>query len=144
MNKTLGLYVLLVSAQTLGEIAILSAAIPVYRRLVNGEVYGPGGPPIEVAVPLLVGVGIIQAAYWTRRIRLPELPLGKHIVLGHLVLFLGRLNFLLVSGLFALAFIVRYDVVHFSPTNLALFFAVLFSVFCYTLELERLGRAWGT
>jgi len=55
--------------------------------------------------------------------------------------FVGRLNMILVGGIFATTFIIRVDIVNSSAVNAILLIIVLFSAFLYTQELERLGRS---
>jgi hypothetical protein len=43
--------------------------------------------------------------------------------------------------MFGVVFFTRFQELQFSIWNVSLLLAVLFSMFCYTLELERLGKA---
>jgi hypothetical protein len=61
--------------------------------------------------------------------------------LGHVVLFLARLNFIFASAMFSAVYLVRFNELDISPWRFVLLSTVLFSIFCYTLELERLCRA---
>jgi len=84
---------------------------------------------------------MVQAGYWLNRpLRIPE-RFGHHVLIGHLANFAGRLNMILVSGIFAATFIIRFDMVNPSIINAILLLFVLFSAFLYTQELERLGRS---
>jgi hypothetical protein len=69
------------------------------------------------------------------------LRLNYNPVLGHLILFLSRLNFIFAAGVFSAVYLVRFNDLDISLLGSVLLFAILFSIFCYTLELERLGRA---
>ena len=90
----------------------------------------------------LLGTFLIQAAYWGSTVSVfPKLPVRRNIVLGHAVLFLARLNFVFAGGLFATVVLVRASEIEFSWWRALMLFGVLFSLFCYTLELERLGQA---
>jgi hypothetical protein len=69
--------------------------------------------------------------------------------LSHIFLFLGRLNFIFGSALFAIV-IFRHVPQLGSDTDLLLMLRrgiiliiSLFALFCFTLELERLGAALG-
>jgi len=54
---------------------------------------------------------------------------------------LGRLSFVFIEGLFSLVFFTRFEELEFSIWKALLLIAVLFSLFCYTLDLDRLGNA---
>jgi hypothetical protein len=56
------------------------------------------------------------------------------------VLFVARLVFLLGSAAFSLLFIVNTPPDSIPVFRYLLLLAMLFSLFCYTLELERLGK----
>jgi hypothetical protein len=62
-------------------------------------------------------------------------------LLGHVILFLSRLNFIFAAAVFSGVYLVRFNQVQISPLGFVWLSAALFSIFCYTLELERLGRA---
>ncbi len=54
---------------------------------------------------------------------------------------LSRLNFIFASAVFSAVYLVRFNELEISLWRFVLLSTVLFSIFCYTLELERLGRA---
>ena len=60
---------------------------------------------------------------------------------GHVILFLSRLNFIFAAAVFSAVYLVRFNELEMSLWGFVLLSGVLFSMFCYTLELERLGRA---
>jgi len=62
-------------------------------------------------------------------------------VAGHLAGFVARLSFILASSTFAVMFFVRFEQLSLPPHRILMVLALLFSLFCYTLELERLARA---
>jgi len=55
-------------------------------------------------------------------------------------MFLARLNFIFVSGLFSAVVIVRAADLEFVAWRAALLGAVLFSMFCFSIELERFAK----
>jgi hypothetical protein len=69
------------------------------------------------------------------------LKLGYNLLLGHVVLFLSRLNFVFAGAVFSAVYLVRFNELEISLLGFVLISVVLFSIFCYTLELERMGRA---
>ena len=135
----IGLYWILFLGQTLGDATILSHAIPIFRRLVSSELYEKTPPRILVFGVL--GVILIQVCYWLDQHWFPTLRLGHNALLGHVILFLARLNFIFASALFSAVYLVRFKELDISLWRFVLLSSVLFSIFCYTLELERFGRA---
>lgn len=69
-------------------------------------------------------------------------PVSRNPLLGHLILFLSRLNFIFAAAVFSAVYLVRINELDISLLGLVFLSAVLFSIFCYTLELERIGRAF--
>ena len=128
----------LFALETLGESIIIWQVIPPYRRLFSDEPHASESL-LGLAIWLLVGSAMVQTGYWLNR------PLGirgefrRHVLVGHLVNFVGRLNMILVGGIFAATFIIRLNVNDPSIVNAVLLLFVLFSAFLYTAELERLG-----
>jgi hypothetical protein len=96
----------------------------------------------------VASVLLLQACYWYRLSNVP-LPVQRtHVLLGHVVLFASRLCFIVASALYSFVIfrhLPEIDVVE-NWSTLAwrgfLFVVLLFSVFCFTTELERLGNAW--
>ena len=62
-------------------------------------------------------------------------------MVGHLAAFVARLSFILASSTFAVMFFVRFDQLSLPLHRILLVVALLFSLFCWTLELERLAKA---
>ena len=61
---------------------------------------------------------------------------------AHAIQFLGRLSFVFIGGLFGVVFFTRFEQLEFSIWKILFLLAVLFSLFCYTLDLDRLGKAF--
>lgn len=57
-------------------------------------------------------------------------------------MFLARLNLIFAGGVFSAVFFVRFDQVKFSVSGTGLLLVILFSMFCVTLDLERIGAAF--
>jgi hypothetical protein len=92
----------------------------------------------------------MQAAYWYRLQCIPIPSQSSNAILNHLLLFLGRLTFIFGGSLFAVVFFRHLpeidqgaDIWLMVRRGLQLI-ASLFALFCVTLELERLGRAFGS
>jgi hypothetical protein len=132
-------YWILFLGQTIGNATILSHIIPLCRRLVTSGLYEKAPPKILVFGAL--GVIVIQVCYWLDQYWFAALRMGYNAPLGHVILFLSRLNFIFASAVFSAIYLARFNELEISLWRIVLLSTVLFSIFCYTLELERLGRA---
>jgi hypothetical protein len=67
------------------------------------------------------------------------LTLSPNVFLRHIVLFVGRLSFIFGAALFTAVMYLRFPELERSIPRFAVLVAVLFSMFCYSLELEWLA-----
>ena len=132
--------------QTVCALAILFHIHTAFRVLVAhiGEQQTlPTGILAQICVAALLG----QICYWTRLYRVP-VPLGfRSLPLGHLLAFAARLG-AIVGGALASIYFLRHLP---EMTSIAdgftlawrstLLLAVVFAIYCCTLELERLAAA---
>jgi len=131
-------YVLLFAVQTIGALILFWNAIPHYRNIL-------ADPASFVARPAtllwaLPAIALMQTGYWIRyRVR-PPMPQFANALLGHVVHFLGRMGFVLATSLVGFVFITQKPGFRMPAARYAVFMAGLFSIFCYTQELERLGK----
>jgi hypothetical protein len=132
-------YLLLVALEASGAAVILWHGLPLYRSLLSAaEFHQADAGSVAWAI---VGIVLIQVAYWTASAKVfPSLSVPRHVFAGHAVLFVARLNFVFVSGVFAVVVISKPVDIEFIAWRAATLVAVLFSMFCFTLELERLGK----
>ena len=120
---------------------ILWHGVPIYRRLLVGV---PGrGAEARVILWVSIATSLIQVGYWVRLHCFPPPRFNRQLVLGHAIQFMGRLSFVFVGGMFGVVFYARFHQLEFSLWKVSLLMVALFSMFCYTLELERLGKAFG-
>jgi hypothetical protein len=133
------LHWILFLGQTIGDATILCHLVPLFRRLVTSGLDEKTSPIIVVFA--MLGVTIIQVCYWLDQHWFATLQLRYFPLLGHVILFLSRLNFIFAAAVFSGVYLVRFNQVQISPLGFVWLSAVLFSIFCYSLELERLGRA---
>jgi hypothetical protein len=131
-------YWILFLGQTIGDGIILSHLVPLFRRFITSGL--DEKPASKILVFAALGVLIIQVCYWLDQHLFPTLRLRHFPLLGHLILFLSRLNFIFAAAVFSGIYLVRFNQVQIPPLGFVWLFAVLFSIFCYTLELERLGK----
>jgi hypothetical protein len=132
-------YWLLLASQSAGAGIVLWQGVPIYRRLLLGT--PDTGPRLSVMLWALLAMALIQPAYWVARRHSPAVGHVPRPVLGHVVQFLGRLTIIYLGGMFGAVFYVRYQELQLAVWRELMLVAVLFSVFCYTKELERLGLA---
>ena len=110
-----------------------------------GELHSlPASILLQVVIAILIG----QSCYWTRLRHVP-VPDGIYSpVLGHLLAFAGRLSSIFGGALFSIYFLRQLPAIQQLSLDAGLLwrcllvFAMLFAIYCYTLELERLGAAW--
>ena len=124
------------SSQTIGAAIIIANGVPVYRMLVAA----PASYETEFARTLwaLIGIALIQAGYWPLFYAADRKPPLSNAVLGHVVQFVARLVFMVVTAVFSFIFIQK-RIGDIPLDRLALILAMLFSLFCYMLEVQRLG-----
>jgi hypothetical protein len=128
-------YWFLFLGQTIGDAMILSHLIPLFRRLVTSGLDEKTPPTILVFAAL--GVTIIQVCYWLGQYWFATLWLGYNPLLGHVVLFLSRLNFIFAGAVFSAVYLVRFNELEISLWGFVLLSGVLFSIFCYTSGLAE-------
>lgn len=142
------IYALLLVIETLAALVILTGIIPIYLAIV----VSPGHPLAKLPqspVLLVAALLLFQCVYWFRLLRVPVAVRGQSLILSHLVLFAGRLIFVFGTSLFVLIMLRHLPslemqslpsahVVVMRATGLMV---LLFSMYCYSTELERLGVA---
>ena len=133
------LYPFLLAIEVAGAVTILWHGIPIYRSLLAKTfVERADDTVVEWAI---VGIVLIQAPYWLSTFKVfPSLAVSPHIFVGHALAFLSRLNFVFVGGLFASLVYTRGPEIEFVPWRALMLAAALFSMFCFSFELERLSR----
>jgi hypothetical protein len=132
-------YLLLFGLQTIGALIILRYALPLYQDALAD----PAAHRASVA-PLIWASGavvLMQTGFWIRHRLHPPLPQFHNALIGYVILFLGRMSFLVATAIFGFVFIVRRPEFHIPISRYFLTLAGLFSYFCYTQEVERLAKS---
>lgn len=137
---------LLLTAQTVTVVLLLWSAFPIYRTILAA----PGQPLQDMpGSPLVIVLALVafHGAYWYRLMRVPIEVRRRGLLISHLVHFCGRMSFIFGGALFALVAFRHLpelnqaiDPLQLLGRMLALLI-ILFSLFCYTLELERVAAA---
>jgi hypothetical protein len=141
-------YLFLLTVQSAGAIFFIARELPDFRQL---ALY-PGDQLPFMRSDDFVTIGALlamQIAYWYRLNRVPIPFRGPNAIVSHLLLFLGRLSFIFGGSLFAVVFFRHVPELDHSADTLlmarrgVLLLGWLFALFCFALELERLGNAIG-
>lgn len=130
-------YLLLFGLQTLGAVIFFWNGVPLYREVIASP--SSHEPRSETLVWVVISTALIQVGYWASyRTRLP-VPQVAHALLGHVLQFLAQMSFVFAGSVFGFVFITKgLDVPVFGSVVLLM---GLFSLYCYTRELGRLGNA---
>lgn len=141
LASSAGFYWFLFALQTAGVLIILWQGLPIYRLIIRNP--GPQHTTSLTFQWALGAIALIQLAYWLRVSRARTPALRPNIILNHLLLFAGRLNFVFGAAMFSTILYLRYEELTVSPSLLALLLGTVFSLFCYSLELENVALAAG-
>lgn len=139
-------YAILLVLQSAAASSLFWADLPIFLQMVSRL-----GQPLELETWRLAvvagGVAILQCCYWIRLRHVAVHVPFENIVVGHLIVFASRVSFFFGGVLFSMTFfrhLPELDVLPPVGQGLAkglAILAILFSLFCYALELERLGKA---
>jgi hypothetical protein len=139
-------YLILLSVQIIGASFFIWEELPTFRQLT----LSPGKQFPYVAYDDFAAIGtlvVMQVAYWYRLMRVPIPSFHSNLLLNHSLLFLGRLSFIFGGALFSVAFFRHLPQLDQGAEILVttsrgmLLVGSLFALFCFSLELERLGRS---
>ena len=132
-------YFLWFAVQTIGATILFWYAVPLFRQ----ALLNPVGhiPRLENLVWSLSAITLMQAGFWERRRLRSPLPQLRNALVSYIVLFVARMSFVLATSIFGFAFIVRRPELFVPTSRYFVLIVGLFALFCYTQELEQLGRA---
>lgn len=144
------IYTLLLVMETLAALVLLMGVVPIYGKILAA----PGHPLIalpESPILLVAALALFQCVYWFRLLRVPLAVRRPNLLLSHLILFASRLSFVFGTALFVLIIVRHIPALQSHagplpsvPIMVARAFgvlAIMFSLYCYSTELERLGLA---
>ena len=141
-------YLLLLAIQISGALIFIWQELPEFDQLLNS----PGEQlPKDIYSDLIIfGVFcMMQISFWYRVLYVP-LPLRRpNLFLNHVFSFFGRLSFIFGGALFTVV-VFRHvpnleqgaDLLMVTGRGV-IFIGCLFALFCTSLEVERLGQAFG-
>ena len=132
--------------QTAAASCLFWMILPIFRRMVArlGE---PQNLELWRLATIMGCVIVLQSCYWIRLQRIPIYIPFRNVVVGHLLLFASRASFFFGGAFFSVIFFRHVPELSALPpmsqgiAKALTVLAILFSLFCYSLELERLGKA---
>jgi hypothetical protein len=141
-------YLLLCAVQMFGAGFVVLDGLPAFKQLV----LNPGEQLVSTeydGFAIVAVLCLMQFAYWYRYLCVAIPFRGPKPFLSHVFLFLGRLSFIFGSALFSIVLFRHLpelssdiDIFLFGRRAVVLIVS-LFALFCFSLELERLGAALG-
>lgn len=143
------IYLFVLAIQIFGVIFFVWQQLPSFKRVL----LNPGEQLAYDTYSDLLTVGVLsvmQISYWYRLLHIPIPFQRSNVILHHVFLFLGRLSFIFGSALFSVV-VFRHlpeldreaDILLMLLRGIMLVGA-LFALFCASLEVERLGQAFGS
>jgi len=133
------LYPLLLTMETIGTVIFCWKGLPLFRLLIADPASYETRERIWIWA--LTAIVLIQIGYWLRYRIEPALPRFRNPLLGHIVLFVSRLSFVVATSIFSFVFIAKKLEAQMDASRYILTLVGLFSLFCYMLELQRFGSA---
>jgi hypothetical protein len=125
--------------QAFGTITLLMTALPRYRGILRDPTML--SEPVSNLAAAIELIAISQVGYWMSRPLPPPAPFRGFPALGQVIRFSGRLMFMFVTSVFGFLFITRSHGVEIPSTRAAMFVIGLFAIYCFTDQVEQLGRA---
>jgi hypothetical protein len=140
------IYVGLLTVQTAAATFMFWVVFPLFRQMIARL-----GEPLELSLPVEVMIIssalALNCAYWARYRWITVRAPFHSVFLGHVVQFVSRTNFFFGGALFSAIFFRHLPELDAFPTidqaviKGLIVMWVLFALYCYSLELERLGKA---
>jgi hypothetical protein len=138
MNGHKPLFWCAIIAQVAGAQVFFWDALPDYQELTAGGEMA--GTPKHFAIAV-VGLVIMQSAYWYARGLQPEIRFRHRVVLGHVLLCVSEVSFFFVSALATVAAFDHWKRSQFVLWKAMLLVSAIFAFFCYKRQLASVGDA---
>lgn len=139
-------YCLLLLAQSLAVAWLFWFVIPIFRQFVTGA-----GNAQDLnwrdELGITAAAVTLQTLYWTRLHLVPVWAPVRSVLAGHVVKFASRASFFFAGAFFSTIFFRHIPELDALPpvgqgmARVTLVLVLLFTLYCYSLELERLGSA---
>jgi hypothetical protein len=132
-------YFALFGMQTIGAVVLFWTGLLLYRQALADPSHEPELWPI---VGSLSSIALMQISYWVSYSVRPPAPQSQNALLGHGILFLARMIYVLPTAIFGFVFVAQRPEFEIPIFRCLVLLLGLFSLFCYVRELERLGRGF--
>ena len=143
-GTVLSRHCVLVALQAVAVAMLYAVAVPVFVDLLSH--LGEATDLETSSVAAILGLAAMQqACYWLRRNEGPMRWPGRNAVVSHLFRFASRTSFFFGGALFSSVFYRHLPQLEMLPPigqtagKVILVLLVLFSLFCFSLELDRIG-----
>jgi hypothetical protein len=139
-------YMALLVIQTIAVGWLFWLIIPIFGDLVRG-IGIPYNSDLWDEASVAGVVIVLQSCYWRRYYCIPVYAPTHNVVVGHFLKFASRASFFFGGALFSAIFFRHIPELDALPplgqtlARLTLVMGLLFALFCYSLELDRLGAA---
>ena len=133
-------YFALFGMQTIGAAVLFWTALLAYREVLADPVSHEAHR--WAIVGSLLSIALMQISYWVSYRARPPLPQFQNALLGHAILFLARMIYVLPTSIFGFVFVAQRPEFEIPAYQCLVILLGLFSLFCYVRELERLGRVF--
>lgn len=143
---TLWIYVGFLATQTAAASVLFWIIFPIF----HGFITHPGERQalnLSDQVGIVASAALLHCCYWTRLKRVPVTPPFQSVFVAHLFFFASRVSFFFGGALFSAIFFRHLPQLDAFPPIAqtlvkSLYLAgALFGLFCYSLELDRFGKA---
>lgn len=145
-TRTHAIYLGLLAVQTAAATFLFWTVFPLFRHIIARL-----GERQEVSataeVKTILGTLVLLCAYWARYRWIAVRAPFRNAFIGHIVQFASRASFFFGGALFSAVFFRHLPLLVAFPTMTEalskglILICVLFALFCYSLELDRLGKA---
>jgi hypothetical protein len=144
-RRSAAIYVALLLMQTGAASVLFWIVFPLFQKLLTGSGYPQQLDPF-VAIGATTAAIIMQLCYWARYQHVAVWGPFHSAFAGHILMFASRASFFFGGALFSVIFfrhVPQLDALPPLGQGMAKalgVMAILFALFCYSLELERLGK----
>jgi ABC-type sugar transport system permease subunit len=127
-------YFSLFGLQTIGAAMVYWTGLSSYRQILADPASRETHP--WTFVWSLSGIALMQIAYWVSHHASLPLPKFRNVLLGHVILFLARMGFVLPTSVFGFVFLAQRSEFDIPVFRCLVILLGLFSLYCYVREVS--------
>jgi hypothetical protein len=139
-------YAALLTGQTVAALALFWIVFPLFHQIIThlGE---QQELRISQQIAMICCAALLHVCYWTRLNHVPVVAPFHNVFIAHVCSFASRVSFFFGGALFSALFFRHLPALNALPPFERMAFGafevliVLFGLFCYSQELERLAKA---